>query len=237
MASPPLLEFRDVRKHYVSGDDRVRAVDGLTLKIEAGELVALYGPSGSGKSTLLRIAAGIEPPDAGEVLVAGVDVTKLSAKDGARYRMYTLGWVHQEAALDEGATVLENAAIKHLVAASSVREGFRRVTPLLHELRLGHRLDHRADTLSAGERQRVTIAQALSLDPQVLLADEPTGNLNSRLGHEVLSLLRAQTHDRGMATLLVTHDERAAGFADKVYALEDGLLSDIESPTVDRPWA
>ena len=236
MAEAPLLEFREVRKHYASGGEPVRAVDGLSLTIAAGELVALYGPSGSGKSTLLRVAAGIEPLDSGEVLVAGVDVTRLSAKDAARYRMYTLGWVHQEAGLDEGATVLENAAIKHLVATKSVREGFRKVTPLLHELGLGHRLNHRADTLSAGERQRVTIAQALSLDPKVLLADEPTGSLNSKLCHEVLSLLRSQTHERGMATLLVTHDERAAAFADKVYALEDGHLHDVESLSGDRPW-
>ena len=117
-----------------------------------------------------------------------------------------------------------------------MREGFRKVTPLLHELGLGHRLNHRADTLSAGERQRVTIAQALSLDPKVLLADEPTGSLNSKLSHEVLSLLRAQTHERGMATLLVTHDERAAAFADKVYALEDGHLHDVESLSGDHPW-
>lgn len=224
MASPPLLEFRDVRKHYVSGDDRVRAVDGLTLKIEAGELVALYGPSGSGKSTLLRIAAGIEPPDAGEVLVAGVDVTKLSAKDGARYRMYTLGWVHQEAALDEGATVLENAAIKHLVAASSVREGFRRVTPLLHELRLGHRLDHRADTLSAGERQRVTIAQALSLDPQVLLADEPTGSLDFATGETVMQLMFDLNREVGTTLVLVTHDKAIAARCDRQLHIEAGHL-------------
>jgi putative ABC transport system ATP-binding protein len=236
MEASPLLEFRDVRKHYTSGDEPVRAVDGISLAIGAGEIVALYGPSGSGKSTLLRIAAGVEPPDAGAVLVAGEDVTTLSAKDAARYRMYMLGWVHQEADLDEGATVLENAAIKHLVATRSIREGFRRVTPLLHELGLGHRLEHRADTLSAGERQRVTIAQALSLDPQVLLADEPTGSLNSKLGHEILSLLRAETRDRGMATLLVTHDERAAAFADKVYALEDGVLHDVEAAIADRPW-
>ena len=142
MAEAPLLEFREVRKHYASGGEPVRAVDGLSLTIAAGELVALYGPSGSGNSTLLRVAAGIEPLDSGEVLVAGVDVTRLSAKDAARYRMYTLGWVHQEAGLDEGATVLENAAIKHLVATKSVREGFRKVTPLLHELGLGHRLNH-----------------------------------------------------------------------------------------------
>jgi putative ABC transport system ATP-binding protein len=150
--------------------------------------------------------------------------------------MYVLGWVHQDADLDEGATALENAAIKHLVAARSIREGHDRVRPLLEELGLGARLHHRAETLSAGERQRVVVAQALSLGPKVLLADEPTGNLNSRLGRDVLEVLRTQTQQRRMATLIVTHDERAAAFADHVYALQDGGLSALDPATVARSW-
>jgi putative ABC transport system ATP-binding protein len=234
--SEPLLEFRDVRKSYRMGSEPVRAVDGVTLPVAAGEVVALYGPSGSGKSTLLRIAAGIEAPDSGAVLVQGRDVTRLSAKEGAAYRMFVLGWVHQDADLDEGATVLENAAIKHLVASRSIREGHQRVTPLLHELGLADRMNHRAETLSAGERQRVMIAQALALQPKVLLADEPTGNLNSRLGEQVLTLLRDQTRRRQMATLLVTHDERAAAFADRVHAMKDGRLHDLDRDAVLRSW-
>ncbi len=234
----PLIEFRHVRKTYVSGGgEPVRAVDGVSLGIEAGEVVALYGPSGSGKSTLLRIAAGIEPPDDGAVLVEGRDITRLSPREAAEYRMYVLGWVHQEADLDEGATALENAAIKHLVATPGVRRGQRLVRPLMEELGLGERLGHRADTLSAGERQRVMIAQALSLGPKVLLADEPTGSLNSQLGREVLALLQEQTRRRAMATLIVTHDERAAAFADRVFALQDGVLHDLDPEAVGRSWA
>lgn len=224
MSDVPLLEFRDVRKHFRAGEEIVRAVDGLSLTVEAGELVALYGPSGSGKSTLLRIAAAIDPPDAGSVLVNGTDVTKLSDKEAARYRMHVLGWIEQQPDLLEGVSALDNAATKQMMASRSWRQARRAVTPLLDELGLGQRLHSRAETLSYGERQRVMIARALSVDPQVVLADEPTGSLDTRRSHEVLGLLQRETHTRGMATLLVTHDEHAAAFADKVYTLQDGAL-------------
>jgi putative ABC transport system ATP-binding protein len=226
MDDMPLLEFRDVRKYYRTASEVVHAVDGVSLTIEPGELVALYGPSGSGKSTLLRIAAGIDPPDSGAVFVNGRDITTLSDREGADYRMYVLGWVNQSSDLLDGATALDNAAIKQLVAAGSLRRARRLVLPLMEELGLGDRLKHRADTLSMGERQRVMIARALSVDPQVLLADEPTGSLDSRRTHDVLSLLQAQTRARRMATLLVTHDEHAVAYADKVYTLQDGVLQD-----------
>jgi putative ABC transport system ATP-binding protein len=224
VSSPPLLEFRDVRKYYRTAGETVHAVDGVSLTVEAGELVALYGPSGSGKSTLLRIAAGIDAPDSGGVFVKGRDITALSDKDAAQYRMYVLGWVNQTSDLLDGASALDNAATKQLVAAGSLRQARRLVAPLLEELGLGQRLRHRVDTLSMGERQRVMIARALSVDPQVVLADEPTGNLDSRRTHEILGLLQAQTRTRQMATLLVTHDEHAIAYADKVYTLQDGVL-------------
>jgi putative ABC transport system ATP-binding protein len=219
-----LVEFRAVSKHYMSGDETVRAVDGLTLDIEEGEFVALYGPSGSGKSTLLRLAAGVEPPDGGSVHVDGRDVGRLSERDAAAYRLRVLGWIKQDAQLIGGATALDNAALKQLVALRSLRRARRAVTPLLEELGLGGRLEHRAETLSTGERQRVMIARALSLGPRVMLADEPTGNLDGRRSQDVLRLLQEATHERGMATLLVTHDEHAIAYADSVYTLHDGVL-------------
>jgi putative ABC transport system ATP-binding protein len=221
-----VLEFRDVRKHYRTGEEVVRAVDGLSLTIKAGQMVALYGPSGSGKSTLLRIAAAIEPPDGGTVLADGRDVTSLSERDAAHYRLHVLGWINQQADLIGGVTALDNAAIKPLAALGSMRRARRSVTPLLERLGLGARLDHRAETLSTGERQRVMIARALAMDPRVVLADEPTGNLDSRRSREVFELLRDETHARGLATLLVTHDERAASYADAVHSLQDGVLAD-----------
>jgi putative ABC transport system ATP-binding protein len=232
-----VLEFREVRKHYRSGDEVVRAVDGLSLTVGAGELVALYGPSGSGKSTLLRIAAGIEKPDGGQVFVDGQEVTALSARDSADYRMYTLGWINQESDLLDGASALDNAAIKQMLATGSLRKARRAVSPLLNELGLGKRLTHRAETLSMGERQRVMIARALSLDPRVLLADEPTGSLDSRRGRDVLARLQDATHTREIATLLVTHDEHAVAFADRVCRLQDGVLHDSGPDAVAAPWA
>jgi putative ABC transport system ATP-binding protein len=219
-----LVEFRAVSKHYISGDETVRAVNELTLDIEQGEFVALYGPSGSGKSTLLRIAAGVERPDGGSVHVAGSDVGSLAEREAATYRLRVLGWIKQDAQLIGGATALDNAALKQLIASRSLRRARRQVTPLLEELGLGGRLNHRAETLSTGERQRVMIARALSLDPRVMLADEPTGNLDARRSQAVLRLLQEATHERGMATLLVTHDENAIAFADSVYTLHDGVL-------------
>ena len=233
----PLLEFRDVRKRYRSGHEFVRAVDGLSLSVQAGELVALFGPSGSGKSTVLRIAAGIEPPDSGAVYVEGREVSAFSPKDAARYRMHMLGFINQESDLLDGATALDNAATKLVVATGSWRRARRSVVPLLEGLGLGARLEHRAETLSTGERQRVMIARALSLNPRLLLADEPTGSLDSSRSREVLALLQRETHARGMATVLVTHDLHAVSYADKVYTLQDGMLQDHGPDLVPAPWA
>jgi putative ABC transport system ATP-binding protein len=224
----PLLEFRDVRRHFEIGDEVVRAVDGVSLRIDAGELVALYGPSGSGKSTLLNIAAALERPGAGGVFVNGVDVTKLSEKDASRYRMHLLGWVGQESDLIDGASAVENAAFKLICAGHPVLQARRDAASLLKAVGFGQRLGQRAETLSMGERQRVMIARALSMDPQVVLADEPTGNLDSRRTHEIFDLLRTMTHERRMATLIVTHDVQARDYADEVYTLKDGVLHDFE---------
>jgi putative ABC transport system ATP-binding protein len=223
-AGGPRVRCRDVRKSYLSGGDVVQAVAGLSLDVAPGELVALYGPSGSGKSTLLKIAAAVLRPDSGAVLVEGTDVTRLSARESAVYRLRVLGWVHQDASLVSGSTALDSAALKLAVVSRNLRQARREVTPLLERLGLGERLHHRAETLSVGERQRVVLARALSLNPKVILADEPTGSLDSARSHEVLELLRDETHRLGASTLLVTHDERAMAYADSVYTLTDGLL-------------
>jgi ABC-type lipoprotein export system ATPase subunit len=221
-----MLEFRDVVKHYASGGEVVRAVDGVSLEIAAGELVALFGPSGSGKSTLLMVAAAVLRPDSGGVYVGGDEVSAFSPRDAARYRMHQLGFIRQSVELMGGASAVNNAALKLFGTRVSVREARRRVTPLLEELGLSERLRHRPDQLSMGERQRVMIARALSTDPRVVLADEPTGALDSHRTHEVLDLLRSFTKERQVATLLVTHDAQAAEYADRVYTLEDGALQD-----------
>jgi putative ABC transport system ATP-binding protein len=222
-----VLELQELVKCYPVGDgEPVRAVDGVSLAVAAGELVALYGPSGSGKSTLLMIAAAVLRPDSGSVLVAGRDVTALGSDEAAHYRMHELGFVRQSLNLIPGASALDNAALKLLGQRMSVREARRRVEPLLVSLGLRERLSHRADQLSMGERQRVMIARALSSNPKVLLADEPTGALDSERGAEVLALLSDLCRVRRIAVLLVTHDPEAAAYADRTQTLRDGRLVD-----------
>lgn len=227
-----MLELREVVKRFPVGDaEPVRAVDGVSLSVAAGELVALYGPSGSGKSTLLLLAAAVMRPDSGVVLLDQARVSSFSPSEAAEYRMNTVGFVRQSLDLLPGASALDNAAIKLLGRRAAVREAHRQVAPLLDRLGLGERLNHRAEELSMGERQRVMIARALSTEPRLLLADEPTGSLDSERGQEVLSLLRELCRERGIAVLLVTHDPRAATFADRVLTLRDGMLDDTVPAT------
>lgn len=220
-----MLELRALVKHYKSGDGEiVRAVDGISTSIAAGELVALYGPSGSGKTTLLMLIAALLRPDAGAVLMDGRDISELSDADAARYRLHELGFVRQSLNLVPGVSALDNAALKLLGVDMGAREAHRRVIPLLERLGLGGRIKHRAEQLSMGERQRVMIARALSTEPKLLLADEPTGSLDSARSRAVLSLLTEVCRERGVAVMLVTHDPQAAGYADRVHALLDGKL-------------
>jgi putative ABC transport system ATP-binding protein len=223
--SATALEFRDVAKGYRIGTETVRAIDGVSLRIDPGELVALYGPSGSGKSTLLMIAAAILAPDRGAVLVGGRDVTKLSQREASAYRMRELGFISQAIDLLDGAGAVTNAALKLYGMGMRVGPADRRVATMLEAVGLGGRLKHRPYEMSMGERQRVMIVRALSTEPRVVLADEPTGALDSERTTDVLELLRAVTTERQIATLLVTHDPQAAAYADRVYTLRDGTLA------------
>lgn len=220
------LALREVVKHYQSGGETVRAVDGVTLEIEPGELVALYGPSGSGKTTLLLLAAGLMAPDAGSVAFDGYDIGGMSDRDSARYRLRDVGFVFQSFHLMPGASALDNALIKLPVSGYTVREAREMTIPWLQRVGLGARLDHRPEQLSMGERQRVAIARALVNEPRLLLADEPTGNLDSARTREILALLRDVCHERGMPGLLVTHDAEAVSFVDRALTLRDGRLLD-----------
>ncbi len=224
-----MLELRDVVKHYPVGDrESVRAVDGVSLAVGPGELVALYGPSGSGKTTLLMMIAALLRPDSGAVILDGRDVSLLSERQAARFRLSELGFVRQSLHLLQSASTLDNAALKLMGTGLGVGAAHRRVAPLLERLGLCERLEHRAEQLSMGERQRVMIARALSTDPKLVLADEPTSNLDSSRGQEVLGLLTDICRERRTAVLLVTHDPRAAAHADRVHALRDGRLVEYD---------
>ena len=222
---PVALELRELVKHYHVGEgEPVRAVDGVSLSIAPGEFVALYGPSGSGKSTLLNLIAALLAPDSGMVLVNGVDVSALSYKETCDYRLREVGIVGQPSDLLPGARAIQNASLKLWV--THTRDARRRVEPLLERLGLGERMHHRTEQLSMGERQRVIIAQALAAEPGLLLADEPTGYLDTRRGREVLGLLSELCRERGTTVVLATHDPQAAAFADRVHELRDGQLAD-----------
>ena len=220
-----MLELRDLVKHYrVGGGEPIRAVDGVSMSVAAGEFVAMYGPSGSGKTTLLELIAGLVRPDSGTVRVDGRDVFALSAQESDDYRLRVLGIVGQPGSLIPGARAIENASLKLLLA--DARSANSTVEPLLERLGLGERMHHRTEQLSMGERQRVMIALALSLDPRLVLADEPTGTLDTHRTHEVLSLLRELCRERDAAIVLATHDPQAAGYADQVHELRDGQLGE-----------
>lgn len=220
----PIVEIDGLVKHFDSPDgDVVRALDGLSLNVDAGEIVAVHGPSGSGKSTLLKIVAALLKPDGGSVLVRGREVTALRERDADSYRLTEVGFIPQTPEFVGGGTAIDNAAFK-LLGRYRLSEAHARVRDLMEQLGLGERLRHREDQLSGGERQRVMIARALAIDPAVVLADEPTGNLDRRRSEDVLGLLKELSHARATATILVTHDELAAKYADRVLRLGDGRV-------------
>jgi putative ABC transport system ATP-binding protein len=223
-----MLELRDLVKHYpAAGEEPVRAVDGVSLTIMPGEAVALFGPSGSGKTTLLLMVAMLLQPTAGTVLIGGRDVSSLSEREASSFRLSELGFVRQSFDLLPGVSAIDNSILK-LLKTTRWREARQQMVPMLERLGLGERLNHRAETLSMGERQRVMIARALSTGPRLLLADEPTGSLDTRRGCEVLELLRELGRERDLATVVVSHDPMAALYADRVFTLRDGRLSDYE---------
>ena len=219
-----MVELRELVKHYeTASGETVRAIDGVSLQVAPGEMVALYGPSGSGKTTLLLMIAALLQPTAGSVLIGGRDVSRLSERDAARLRLTEVGFVHQRFDLLPGVSALDNAILK-LLGSMRWRAAQRQMRPMLEQLGLGARLRQPAETLSTGERQRVMIARALSTKPRVLLADEPTGSLDSRRGREVFELLRSLCESLSVAVVLVSHDPAAARHADRALALQDGVL-------------
>ncbi|HEY8303167.1 MAG TPA: ABC transporter ATP-binding protein [Solirubrobacteraceae bacterium] len=220
------LALREVVKHYPGAVDTVRAVDGVTLEIEPGELVALYGPSGSGKTTLLLLASGLMAADSGQVLFDGRDIERMSTRESADYRLRDVGFVFQSFHLMPGASALDNALIKLTARGYTLREARQLAAPWLQRLGIAERMEHLPDQLSMGERQRVAIARAMVGEPRLLLADEPTGNLDSARTREILALLREVCNERSISGLLVTHDPEAISYVDRTLTLRDGRLLD-----------
>ena len=229
--APALLELRDVRRLYPNGDTVVRALDGVSLTIEAGEFVAIMGPSGSGKSTLMNILGCLDRPTAGTYRVAGHDVSGLSLDELAALRCRTFGFVFQRFNLLPQITAAENVEIPAIYAGRPKSERLARARELLTRLGLGDRTDHKPTELSGGQQQRVSIARALMNEAQVVLADEPTGALDSHSGEEVLKLLK-ELNAGGRTVLLITHDPDVAAHANRVIRIADGkIVSDERKDT------
>ncbi|MEM9146393.1 MAG: ABC transporter ATP-binding protein [Pseudomonadota bacterium] len=221
-----LLSITEAAKHYPSGDSMVRALDGVSLDIRAGELVAIMGPSGSGKSTFLLIAGLIDRPTEGEVRfgdrrVSGADVDLDRLRD---FRRRTIGFVFQNANLIPFLTAIENVALAMIMDDVDAEDAHAHAEALLEALDLGHRVDNLPSRLSGGEQQRVSIARALANDPQLILADEPTAALDSVRGRQVVDLFRRIADERGTAVAVVTHDARNLDLFDRVIHLEDGKI-------------
>jgi ABC-type lipoprotein export system ATPase subunit len=221
----PVLRTRGLEKEYGEGEGRVRALGTVELDVASGETLAVMGPSGCGKSTLLHLLGGLERPSAGEVWVAGRRIDELSEKALARLRRHAIGFVFQAFHLMDELTAAENVELPALLAGRSARRARARAAELLEQVGLTDRAEHLPSALSGGQRQRVAIARALSNEPLVVLADEPTGNLDSAATLDVLRLLDS-LRAAGQTLLIVTHDARIAATADRLVSMRDGALVD-----------
>ncbi len=228
-----MLDLERVVKHYHGAGEEVRAIDGVSLTISPGEMVALYGPSGSGKTTLLLLIAGLLKAEAGVIRYAGRDLGSLSEDQVSEHLLRDVGFIFQGFHLMPRVPAVENAARKLLLQGVGIRTARARAIPWLDRVGLGERLEHTPEKLSGGERQRVAIARALTCEPGLILADEPTGNLDSARSREIVELLATIAHERDAIVLLVTHDQEAAAIADRHYTLRDGRLDDEQGPARD----
>ena len=224
-----MLELEHVHKSYSSADEEIHAVDDVSMTVDATEFVAIFGPSGSGKSTLLSVVAGLMKADSGNVRFEGAEVGALDKRETLAYRRTKLGIVFQSFRLQAGLTAEENVAIPLLLRNVDRDEARRRARDALEEVALSRRAKHFPDRLSGGEQQRVAIARALVGKPRLILADEPTGNLDSATGNDVLALMSSMAREHGAAVIVVTHDPIVAGFADRVLGMHDGRLGEYDA--------
>ena len=221
----PLLEAREVSKVYQMGTTTVAALDKVSLAVDEGAFVAIQGTSGSGKSTLLNMLGGLDHPTSGEVWFANTPLAPLSKREMARYRRFSVGMIFQNFNLIPTMTAQENVGLALAFGGLRGIQRRRRSEELLSRVGLADRLEHRPSELSGGEQQRVAIARALANNPKVLLADEPTGNLDSTRAHELLALLREMVNHDSLTVLMVTHDrELATSFADRIILMKDGRV-------------
>ena len=225
MKPQPIIEFRHVSKTYHKGGADIHPLEDLTLTIDSGDFVALMGPSGSGKTTLLNLLGGLDTPTSGEVIVCGQDLAQLSSRELARWRCDHVAYIFQAYNLLPVLTAYQNVELPLTLMPLSRRERRAHVLTALDIVGLTDRLHHRPDELSGGQEQRVAIARALVSDPQLLLADEPTGDLDAHAAEEIMTLLISLNRDYGKTIIVVTHDPKVAGMAHRQLHLEKGVLA------------
>jgi putative ABC transport system ATP-binding protein len=228
MQPPPIVEITNLTKSYRRGAQSIPVLEGISFSIAAGDFVALMGPSGSGKSTLLNLIAGIDKADQGTIRVGGVDITTLSEKELAAWRAANVGFIFQFYNLIPVLTAYENVELPLLLTTLSRRERREHVTMALRLVGLTDRMDHIPSQLSGGQQQRVAIARAVVTDPAILVADEPTGDLDRVSAEEILTLMDRLVNEFGKTIIMVTHDPRAADKAHLVRHLEKGILTENE---------
>lgn len=223
-----IIQFNHVSKVYEQGEDRVVALDGVSLTVKQGEFVAVIGPSGSGKSTFLSIAGALLQPSTGEVIINGKNITACKVKELSKIRLEEIGFILQTSNLIPYLTVLDQLLVVKKMAGKVTKAHKEYAKELLQELGLGAKLKKLPDQLSGGERQRVAIARSFMNNPSVILADEPTASLDTQKAYEVVELIAKEVKSRNKAAIMVTHDERMLEYCDKVYRMEDGKLNLVE---------
>ena len=225
---PPVIEIKNVKKIYRMGSERICAVDDVSFEIDRGEFCCLLGTSGSGKSTLLNLMAGIEKASGGQILIKGKNIRKMSEKQLAKFRQKYLGFVFQSYNLLNSMTALENVEFPLVFKRIPTRKRRRMAKEMLTKVGLGGRINHRPKQMSGGQQQRVGIARAFVAKPEIVFADEPTGNLDTRTTMEVMKLIKQIARDNSQTIVMVTHDPRLADFADKIIHILDGKIQSVE---------
>jgi len=223
-----LLEAKDVKKTYRMGRVLVPALRGVTFNVEEGKFVAVFGPSGSGKSTLLHVLGGLDRPDEGEVFVDGIGFSTLNDNALAEVRLRKIGFVFQFFNLLPRLTALRNVELPLTLADMSEKDSIKKAEEMLKLVGLGDRMSHRPSEMSGGEQQRVAMARALINDPKIVLADEPTGNLDTKTGREIVQLMKRLNEEKGQSFVVVTHDPAIAETANRIIYLKDGLIQKVK---------
>lgn len=223
----------NVTRYFKTGDVETQALRGVSLSIQSGEFLSLVGPSGSGKTTLLQLLGCLDRPTSGQVFINGKDVTKLNRNQRADMRRGTIGFIFQFFALIPTLTAFENVELPLLLSNHNAAERRARVQALLESVQLGDRAHHRPDQMSGGEQQRVAIARALATQPALVLADEPTANLDTANGHQVMEIMSRLNQDTGVTFVFATHDPRVFNFARRIVTLRDGLI--VEDRLIENP--